>query len=316
MTKLLVVVTVLAATLAGQGAAPFVGDWEGVATLDGGTWLYVLITFERAGRGTVAKVRLGNPAAAPSPAKVAIEGRKVRLDLGLGGRFDGALEDGGAPRLAGEWASGAQRVPLTFVRTLALRVDLVHEPKPPLPYPTEDAVVPGGAPGVRLAGTFARPNGRGPFPAVVFLHGFGAYDRDERVGDARPFYALSHALALAGVASFRFDKRGFGGSTGDWVGASPATLAADGVAAAHWLRARPDVDPARVAYVGHSEGGLLALLAAGADPAAAAAVAFAPPMLGGPAHCTSVLDAALGGAGANPFAAFLGRAAVARIAKT
>src|SRR6185437_10707746 len=63
-------------------------------------------------------------------------------------------------------------------------------------------------------GTVVRPFGPGPFPAVVMVAGSGPTDRDWNSpllpgtnGSAR---LLAEALAQAGIASLRYDKRGIG----------------------------------------------------------------------------------------------------------
>src|SRR5579863_5203885 len=63
-------------------------------------------------------------------------------------------------------------------------------------------------------GTVVRPSGSGPFPAVVMVAGSGPTDRDWNSpllpgsnGSAR---LLAEALARAGIASLRYDKRGIG----------------------------------------------------------------------------------------------------------
>lgn len=63
-------------------------------------------------------------------------------------------------------------------------------------------------------GTAVRPSGPGPFPAVVMVAGSGPTDRDWNSpllpgsnGSAR---LLAEALAQAGIASLRYDKRGIG----------------------------------------------------------------------------------------------------------
>jgi uncharacterized protein len=63
-------------------------------------------------------------------------------------------------------------------------------------------------------GTFVRPTGPGPFPAVVMVAGSGPTDRDWNSpllpgsnGSAR---LLAEALAQAGIASLRYDKRAAG----------------------------------------------------------------------------------------------------------
>jgi uncharacterized protein len=134
--------------------------------------------------------------------------------------------------------------------------------------------------GHTLAGTLTRPTTGGPLPAVVLITGSGAQDRDQAipmVRGYRPFREIADALSRRGVAVLRLDDRGFGASTGDFAAATSADFADDVHAALAWLRARPDIDGARLGLVGHSEGGLIAPLVAAADTALAAIVLIAGP---------------------------------------
>ncbi|MFA9430517.1 alpha/beta hydrolase family protein [Egicoccus sp. AB-alg2] len=112
------------------------------------------------------------------------------------------------------------------------------------------------ADGLALAGTLTVPDGPGPHPAAVLLVGSGPVDRDSDhrripLGVTRD---LAEALAAAGIASLRYDKRGVGASQGEFLAASFEECRDDGRAALAALRARPEVDAARVLVIGHSEG--------------------------------------------------------------
>ena len=84
-----------------------------------------------------------------------------------------------------------------------------QEPKPPFPYRIEDVTYPGQ--GVDIAGTLTRPEGPGPFTAVVLLTGSGAQNRDEELFGHKPFLLLADVLTRAGYAVLRVDDRGVGG---------------------------------------------------------------------------------------------------------
>lgn len=160
--------------------------------------------------------------------------------------------------LHGEFAQGMNRLPITMTPAEPLRRP--QTPEGPFPYATEEVSVEVG-PGVTLAGTFTRPEGAGPFPAVVFLSGSGPQDRDQTIAGHRPFAVIADALARAGVASLRADDRGTGASTGDF---SEATLDTHAEDARALLAAARDMDGvASVGVLGHSEGGLTALRVAG-----------------------------------------------------
>lgn len=133
---------------------------------------------------------------------------------------------------------------------------------------------------VVLAGTLTLPPGPGPHPGVVLITGRGPHDRAER-GPHRPFHLLADTLARAGAVVLRTDDRGTGRSTGSLATASYDDLAGDALAGAALLRARPEVDPARVGLLGHSEGGYLAPLAAAGAEEVAFVVTLAGPAVPG-----------------------------------
>ena len=107
----------------------------------------------------------------------------------------------------------------------------------------------------RLAGSLLVPRTGDSLPAVVFLHGSGAEGRW-----ASRFLATQ--FVRHGVAALIFDKRGVGGSSGDWRKAAPEDLAADDSAAVARLLQEPRVDRRRIGIHGHSQGGTLAPLVA------------------------------------------------------
>ncbi|HEX6883834.1 MAG TPA: alpha/beta fold hydrolase [Planctomycetota bacterium] len=131
---------------------------------------------------------------------------------------------------------------------------------------------------VSLAGTLTRPRGAtGRLPALTFLSGSGLQDREGFAAgmDLGTHEILDH-LTRAGFLVLRVDDRGAGESTGPMEGLTFDDLVADGRRVLHYLRARPDVDPERVALLGHSEGGLSAPILA-AEGGVAAVVLLAAP---------------------------------------
>jgi uncharacterized protein len=165
-----------------------------------------------------------------------------------------------------------------------------------VPFSATEVKIPVG--GYVLAGTLLTPKAAsGPRPAVVLITGSGQQTRDETLPIAgleeyRPFRQIAEALASAGFAVLRVDDRGAGlSSGGGTVGqATTRDFANDTRAQVAWLRARRDVNPARITLVGHSEGAMIASQVAAADPRIRGVVMMAGPGKPGEAVLTAQLE--------------------------
>ncbi|HEY0997913.1 MAG TPA: alpha/beta hydrolase, partial [Gemmatimonadaceae bacterium] len=143
-------------------------------------------------------------------------------------------------------------------------------PAEPAP-PTSETVLLPREPG-QLAGTLLVPRHRGPVPVVLLIAGSGPTDRDGNGPGLTPasLRQLAESLAVRGIASLRFDKRGVGGSASASIPESQLTFEMLAGDVAGWIRLlQGDRRFARVIVAGHSEGALLGLLALREAPAAA-----------------------------------------------
>ncbi|WP_292592206.1 alpha/beta fold hydrolase [Mesotoga sp. UBA5825] len=107
------------------------------------------------------------------------------------------------------------------------------------------------------------PKGDGPFPIVVMLHGTGS-DKSEAGGG---YLLAAPALAEAGIASIRFDFIGNGESTADYIDYNFTSAVDDTNIAFAYAASLPRIDGHRAGVMGWSQGGTIALLAAGQNPA-------------------------------------------------
>ena len=112
-----------------------------------------------------------------------------------------------------------------------------------------------------LAGTLHRPEGE-PLATVLMVPGSGPSDRD----NDGYFTTIRAGLLERGIAAASFDKRGVGGSTGDWRDTGPAEQASDVAAQVGCLRQTAGVDATRLGLFGHSQGGWVVLEVAATDP--------------------------------------------------
>ncbi len=132
-------------------------------------------------------------------------------------------------------------------------------PKPPFPYGQEEVSFSNGD--AVLKGTLTLPEGYSrETPVLIMITGSGLQNRDEELFEHKPFAVIADALARNGIASLRYDDRGFAESTGDVVNCTTADLMNDALAGINLLRQKFN----KVGALGHSEGGTISLML-GAD---------------------------------------------------
>jgi dienelactone hydrolase len=113
------------------------------------------------------------------------------------------------------------------------------------------------AQGIELGGMLFVPEGSGPHPAAVIIHGSGTSRRDNRW-----YLTLTDFLVRHGIAVLLPDKRGSEQSEGDWRSSSFEDLATDTIAAISYLKNQQDVEVSKLGVVGLSQGGHIAPLVA------------------------------------------------------
>ncbi len=134
---------------------------------------------------------------------------------------------------------------------------------------------------LHLAGTLTLPPGDGPFPAVVLITGSGLQDRDETIFDFKIFKLIADTLTRRGIAVLRYDDPGIGGSTTNQPDLTTVELVEPVLAAVELLAEHAAVDPQAIGVCGHSEGGIIAPLAAVRRPEIAFCVLLSGPALPG-----------------------------------
>lgn len=111
-----------------------------------------------------------------------------------------------------------------------------------------------------LAGLLFVPEGDGPFPAAVVIHGSGTSRRDNGW-----YLTLTKHLQDSGVVVLLPDKRGSEKSGGDWRVSSFEDLATDTLAAIGYLRTQQSVPVSGIGVIGMSQGGWIAPIVAARD---------------------------------------------------
>lgn len=260
---------VLAAGVQSRADEP-AGDWAGVLVGS----LHTVVHLSRGADGKLsgvlevieqgdAKIPIGEIDATSDHLKFAVPA--------VQGSYDGTWDEA-KKQWSGTWTQG-RAMPLDLHRAAAADLLAFRRPqeesigKGARPYRSEEVSF--GNPqaaGVTLKGLFSKPEGAGPFPAVVLIAGSGPQSRNEAVGNHEVFLVLADYLNRQGIAVLRYDKRGIGASTGAYATATTADFSSDAEAAVRYLATRSDVDARHVGVLGHSEGGIIAPVVAVADP--------------------------------------------------
>lgn len=139
-------------------------------------------------------------------------------------------------------------------------------PKPPYPYNVTDTTFT-ASDGAVMSATLTLPStpDSRKIPAVVMVTGSGPQNRDEEYFDHKPFAVIADFLARNGIASLRYDDRGTGKSTGDFLTSTTFTFKDDALSGIEFLRSIDCIG--RVGILGHSEGGTIAFMAGAEDKA-------------------------------------------------
>jgi pimeloyl-ACP methyl ester carboxylesterase len=255
----------IASPTAGRAAEPdVVGHWKGslkAAALE----LRIIFNISKSPQGQLtANMDSPDQGAKGLPMdSVKLEGDKLTLESRrIAGVYQGAISADGH-EIKGQWQQGGQTFPLDLVR-LDKEPDYTRpqEPTKPYPYEEQEVTLENKAAGIKLAGTLTLPKSSTSAPAVVLLTGSGAQDRNESIVGHQPFLVLADYLTRRGIAVLRLDDRGIGSSTGSVAQSTSSDLADDALAAVAYLKNVKQINPRKIGLVGHSEGGMIAALAA------------------------------------------------------
>ncbi|MDD2983586.1 MAG: alpha/beta fold hydrolase [Crocinitomicaceae bacterium] len=198
--------------------------------------------------------------------EVKVTADEISLDLpGLGINYTGKWVN---DSLKGKFNQGGKSYDLNLAR---MKTDTYEKPKRPqeelgkIKYIQEEVTFFNAEAKIKLAGTWTKPKGKGPFPAVILVSGSGPQDRNEEIMGHKPFLVIADYLTNNGIAVLRYDDRGVGKSTGEFVNATTADFATDVAAGIAFLKQQKGIDKNKIGIIGHSEGGMIAPMVAAKD---------------------------------------------------
>ncbi|MFO7447966.1 MAG: alpha/beta fold hydrolase [Ignavibacteriaceae bacterium] len=180
----------------------------------------------------------------------------------VGGFYTGRYNED-KTKIIGTWTQGAFKAPLILEKTdKVFESKRPQEPKKPYPYTEEEITFENKDAGITLAGTFTYPKEELSFPAVILVSGSGPQNRNEELFGHKPFLVWADYLTRNGIAVLRYDDRGVGKSSGDFGSAIIPDFTSDAIAAVNYLKSRKEINPDKIGIIGHSEGGIVAPMAA------------------------------------------------------
>ena len=243
----------------------FNGSWSGVVNV-GPQSLTIVFNIQQTNDGVDITWDSPDQGAFGLPATATISGNELNVDIPASrASYKGTLE---GETLKGTFTQMDYGFTLNMTRTGEVQntrpQEAAIEGDTNKPYRNEDVTFTND--GIIFSGTLSLPSKGSHFPAVVLVAGSGPLDRDEEVFGHKPFLLLADALSRNGFAVLRYDERGVGATIGGDSAAPSEPLATDAMAALRYLKTRPEVDATQVGFVGHSEGGLIAVMNAAKHP--------------------------------------------------
>ena len=171
----------------------------------------------------------------------------------IGATFEGKMTDG---EIKGTYVQNGFPLPLTL-KPGKLVVKRPQTPVPPFPYKEENVSFTNAQ--YTFNGTLTLPeNYSKNTPVVLMVTGSGQQNRDEELFSHKPFAVIADALARQGIASLRYDDRGWGDKSVNFADFTTDDFRQDAAAAIPLLRKRFN----KVGILGHSEGGTIAMMLA------------------------------------------------------
>ena len=177
---------------------------------------------------------------------------KVKVGM-IGATFEGKMANG---EIKGTFTQNGFPQPLTL-KPGKITVKRPQTPVPPFPYKEESVSFTNA--GFTFNGTLTLPeNYTKDTPVVLMVTGSGQQNRDEELFEHKPFAVIADALARQGIASLRYDDRGWGDASVKFMNFTTDDFRQDAAAALPLLRKRFN----KVGILGHSEGGTIAMMLA------------------------------------------------------
>lgn len=164
--------------------------------------------------------------------------------------------------LSGFYRQGKARLPITMSRTQLITPVRLQIPKTPFTYLSKEVSFSNNLAAITLSGTLTIPDESNDYPVIILISGSGLQNRNSEVYGHKPFLVIADYLSSRGIGVYRYDERGAGKSEGAYHSATSINFKNDVLAAVAKL---DSMGYKNIGLMGHSEGGLIAPMAAVED---------------------------------------------------
>lgn len=253
----------LCASVCASHAQKLEGSWTGKLSVQGVQLTLVFHVEKDKNNGFIVTMDSPDQSVKGVPATVnSLTADSVDIAISsIGARYLGKQQ---GDHIQGTFTQFGRSFPLMLNRGVE-ELKRPQTPHAPYPYPTEDVTFQNAKANAVFSGTLTYPAGyeqmnKQKVPVVLMITGSGQENRNEEIFDHQPFLVLADYLARHGIASLRYDDRGFAKSTGDASQSTMKDNAEDARCGFNYLKSLKKFGT--VGVMGHSEGGCIAMMLA------------------------------------------------------
>lgn len=253
----------LCASVCASHAQKLEGSWTGKLSVQGTQLTLVFHVEKDKNNGFIVTMDSPDQSVKGVPATVnCLTADSVDIAiLSIGARYLGKQQ---GDHIQGTFTQFGRSFPLMLNRGVE-ELKRPQTPHAPYPYQTEEVTFQNAKANAVFSGTLTYPVGyeqmnKQKVPVVLMVTGSGQENRNEEIFDHQPFLVLADYLARHGIASLRYDDRGFAKSTGDASQSTMKDNAEDARCGFNYLKSLKKFG--KIGVMGHSEGGSIAMMLA------------------------------------------------------
>lgn len=237
------------------------GNWEGAINIQG-TELKIIAHFTTPADTLTGTLDIPQQGAQDLPLETITVNNADAVSfsfyVGMGmAEFRGQFKNDST--ITGTYHQNGRQFPFRLIQYQSSRVSVkTMDSVTMVPYNQRELVIENDS--VAIGGTLTWPKDKQTDELVIIISGSGAQNRNGKlpITDFKPYQALAKSLTPKGIATFRYDDRGVGESTGNFSTAALSTLASDVDAVIKYFQSDTSPSFSTITLLGHSQGGVVA----------------------------------------------------------